>query len=270
MCENKKSVTTKYNGQIYDSRLEAKYAIIFDEMGIEYYYHTETFQLEDGTKYEPDFYLPKYDCWFEVKGVMTEIDEHKVQCLEKESEKRVFVGFEGFKLEDLYKTEYFITDEGFSPEATINKAFEEAVEKAKNFRYESETVEEKSCVDEDALTRLMDLKTSYLNGYYKLDLSDEEPKIVNEVSDTRSSKQYQDTGYRIIITSSQREDFKLTLQLEDNKIFSVSVKESKVQKSCHKIFKIAYDLYSSKEDFHHSKILSDGMNSLAEFLQEAA
>ena len=62
-----KSINTKYNGYLFRSRLEARWAVFFDAAGIDYIYEPEGFELEDGTRYLPDFYLPEYDWYVEVK-----------------------------------------------------------------------------------------------------------------------------------------------------------------------------------------------------------
>lgn len=73
-----KAIQTEYNGYKFRSRLEARWAVFFDEAGIKYQYEPEGFEMQDGTRYLPDFYLPDLDLWVEVKGVMSEYDEKKV------------------------------------------------------------------------------------------------------------------------------------------------------------------------------------------------
>lgn len=90
-----KAIQTEYNGRKFRSRLEARWAVLFDDLGIDYVYEPEGFEFEDGTKYLPDFYLPELEAWFEVKGVMSEKDEHKIRLLvENSGNKEVFVGLE--------------------------------------------------------------------------------------------------------------------------------------------------------------------------------
>lgn len=73
-----KPIETIYNGYKFRSRLEARWAVFFDSLGIRYEYEPEGFVLSDGTYYLPDFYLPDFDMWVEVKGKMTNEDEHKI------------------------------------------------------------------------------------------------------------------------------------------------------------------------------------------------
>jgi hypothetical protein len=52
-----KPIDTSYNGYFFRSRLEARWAVFFDEMDLQYEYEVEAFQLE-GVRYLPDFSLP--------------------------------------------------------------------------------------------------------------------------------------------------------------------------------------------------------------------
>ena len=63
-----KSIETQYNGYRFRSRLEARWAVFFDAAGIKYEYEPEGFELEDGTRYLPDFYLPELGWYAEVKA----------------------------------------------------------------------------------------------------------------------------------------------------------------------------------------------------------
>lgn len=64
-----KAIETKYKGYRFRSRLEARWAVFFDALGIEWEYEYEGFELSDGSKYLPDFFLPSFDggLWCEVK-----------------------------------------------------------------------------------------------------------------------------------------------------------------------------------------------------------
>lgn len=61
------AIQAEYNGYLFRSRLEARWAVFFDAMGIEYEYEPEGIVLSDGSLYLPDFYLPDFKCYFEVK-----------------------------------------------------------------------------------------------------------------------------------------------------------------------------------------------------------
>jgi len=62
---------TRHNDKVFRSRLEARWAVFFDYLGIQYKYEPEWDEVVcDGFKmqYKPDFYLPKMDLWVEVKS----------------------------------------------------------------------------------------------------------------------------------------------------------------------------------------------------------
>ena len=62
-----KAIETEYNGYLFRSRVEARWAVFFDTLGIRYEYEEDVYNI-DGTWYLPDFHLPEQKCWFEVKG----------------------------------------------------------------------------------------------------------------------------------------------------------------------------------------------------------
>ena len=62
-----KAIETKYNGFRFRSRLEARWAIFFDMIGLKYEYEIEGFEM-NGVCYLPDFYIPSLDRWFEIKA----------------------------------------------------------------------------------------------------------------------------------------------------------------------------------------------------------
>ena len=73
-----KAIETVYNGYRFRSRLEARWAVFFDAADIPYEYEPEGFVLKDGTQYLPDFYLPWFKCFMEVKHLnMAEKDRQK-------------------------------------------------------------------------------------------------------------------------------------------------------------------------------------------------
>ena len=61
------AIQTKYAGHLFRSRLEARWAVFFDVLGIPWKYEHEGYEV-GGHKYLPDFYLPKSNDWCEVKG----------------------------------------------------------------------------------------------------------------------------------------------------------------------------------------------------------
>ena len=88
-----KVIETKYHGYKFRSRLEARWAVFFDTIGIEYWYEHEGYSLE-GTLYLPDFYLPQQDCFVEVKGEEpTKEEKRKASLLSLHTGKLVYIFF---------------------------------------------------------------------------------------------------------------------------------------------------------------------------------
>lgn len=89
-----KAIETVYNGYRFRSRLEARWAVFFDELGLDWEYEPEGFDLGDGVYYLPDFLLhgvitrymqgdEKQDLYVEVKGQPNAIDAIKISRFEK-------------------------------------------------------------------------------------------------------------------------------------------------------------------------------------------
>ena len=62
-----KPIETKYKGYRFRSRLEARWAVFFDVLGIEWEYEIEGFDLGDAGWYLPDFWLPQFKAFVEIK-----------------------------------------------------------------------------------------------------------------------------------------------------------------------------------------------------------
>lgn len=61
-------IQTRFKGYNFRSRLEARYGVFFDALGINWVYETEGYELENKEdKYLPDFYLPDSKVWVEIK-----------------------------------------------------------------------------------------------------------------------------------------------------------------------------------------------------------
>lgn len=54
-----KAIETSYDGYLFRSRLEARWAVFFNKLGIKYEYEKEGYFLGNGVKYLPDFWLPE-------------------------------------------------------------------------------------------------------------------------------------------------------------------------------------------------------------------
>jgi len=71
------AIETVYKGYRFRSRLEARWAVFFDQIGLRWQYEIEGFRLRDGKMYLPDFYLPDWGLWIEIKGQHPTDDELK-------------------------------------------------------------------------------------------------------------------------------------------------------------------------------------------------
>lgn len=71
-----KAIDTRYGGCRFRSRLEARWAVFLNELGIAWEYEPQGFEVTDRLqlvtantfRYLPDFWLPERNMWFEVKG----------------------------------------------------------------------------------------------------------------------------------------------------------------------------------------------------------
>lgn len=74
-----KAIDTEYKGYLFRSRLEARYAVFLDGIGEEWQYEIQGYELESG-RYLPDFFLPRLNCWLEIKGVEPTLHERNLCC----------------------------------------------------------------------------------------------------------------------------------------------------------------------------------------------
>jgi len=66
------AIQTRYDGCLFRSRLEARWAVFFNEVGLKWHYEVEGFRIDTASGryyYLPDFWL---ECgqWVEVKGIL--------------------------------------------------------------------------------------------------------------------------------------------------------------------------------------------------------
>jgi predicted RNA-binding Zn-ribbon protein involved in translation (DUF1610 family) len=64
-----KPIETMYKGYRMRSRLEARWAVFFDALGIEWEYEPEGYGM-DKEFYLPDFYLPEFGKFIEIKAII--------------------------------------------------------------------------------------------------------------------------------------------------------------------------------------------------------
>lgn len=84
-----KAIETKYKGCKYRSRLEARWAVFFDQIGVKYEYEPEGFDFTDvphvdqylapgDRRYLPDFWLPSLNSYIEIKPLLVPVDDAAV------------------------------------------------------------------------------------------------------------------------------------------------------------------------------------------------
>ena len=95
---NIKAIETSYKGYRFRSRLEARWAVFFDQLGRDWEYEKEGFDLGADGWYLPDFWLP-YDFsstdgdgeWIEIKPTDPSVEEiAKLDALVRATERRAF------------------------------------------------------------------------------------------------------------------------------------------------------------------------------------
>ena len=65
-----RAIETRYKGYRFRSRLEGRWAVFFDALGLSWEYEPEGFELDGGVRYLPDFRLTVFGCvpvYVEVK-----------------------------------------------------------------------------------------------------------------------------------------------------------------------------------------------------------
>lgn len=84
-----KAIETVYKGYRFRSRLEARWAVFFDALGLVWDYEVEGYELGQGLRYLPDFLLPKLDTIFEVKYNYYQIEKQEKKKVAAMSRERV-------------------------------------------------------------------------------------------------------------------------------------------------------------------------------------
>lgn len=87
-----KAIETLYKGHRFRSRLEARWAVFFDSLGVRWEYEKEGFTFNGSGAYLPDFWLPDLEYWVEIKGkTPLPIEEAKLSALAIETGFRSFL-----------------------------------------------------------------------------------------------------------------------------------------------------------------------------------
>lgn len=71
-----KAIETRYKGYRMRSRLEARWAVFLDTLGVRWEYEAEGYELSHGRgRYLPDFWLEAQQTWLEIKPGVPSQDE---------------------------------------------------------------------------------------------------------------------------------------------------------------------------------------------------
>jgi hypothetical protein len=69
------AIETRYAGCRFRSRLEARWAVFFDRLGVAWEYEPQGYLVgPDNRPYLPDFWLPEEQVWVEIKGGPHQLD----------------------------------------------------------------------------------------------------------------------------------------------------------------------------------------------------
>jgi hypothetical protein len=103
------AIETTWKGYRFRSRLEARWAVFLSTLGVQWEYEAEGYELSDGTRYLPDFWLPNEQAWIEVKGADPSPDE-MATCAQLADEAGLpvimVVGTPGYELVECPREDY--------------------------------------------------------------------------------------------------------------------------------------------------------------------
>lgn len=74
-----RAIREQYHGVWFRSKLEAKWARLFDDYAIRWEYEPQGFALSQNSAYLPDFWLPAINTVVEVKGLLDPASEEKIK-----------------------------------------------------------------------------------------------------------------------------------------------------------------------------------------------
>lgn len=103
MEQTMKVKETQYKGYRFRSRLEARWAVFFDALGLQWEYEPEGYFFDDGSRYLPDFFIrinPRYTKYqnagyfVEIKGTYPSEEEiTKLKRLSEETKHNAYLFF---------------------------------------------------------------------------------------------------------------------------------------------------------------------------------
>lgn len=89
------AIKTKFGGYTFQSRTEARWALVFKLLGTIYLYEPFTLRLEGRRRYTCDFLLPYQQRWIEIKGgypTNVEVEKAVALCKHTEMDVDIFYG----------------------------------------------------------------------------------------------------------------------------------------------------------------------------------
>ena len=84
-------IETRYAGCRFRSRLEARWAVFFDYLGIRWTYESQGFKLPDRRLYLPDFFLTESQIYVEVKGDLGKLDISLLEAFVLHGERELII-----------------------------------------------------------------------------------------------------------------------------------------------------------------------------------
>jgi hypothetical protein len=97
-----------FDGTYFRSKLECRWAAFLRELGVRYLYEPETFDTAFG-RYTPDFWLPDFDVFVEIKPITNWCDFDKYQAF-VEAHRKAFMVATGKPRRNDYAIRFYTSD----------------------------------------------------------------------------------------------------------------------------------------------------------------
>ena len=134
-----KAIETSYKGYRFRSRLEARWAVFFEEVGFKWEYEKEGYDLGAAGYYLPDFWLPDVGIWVEIKGSNPSADElakAEALCGMTKSPVLIFCDSPWFNIARAFYVVW--DDEGTEPEEVVEVSYWYPDHEKDGYDYEQE------------------------------------------------------------------------------------------------------------------------------------
>jgi hypothetical protein len=114
-----KAIETRYRGYRFRSRLEARWAVFFTNLSIDWQYEPQGFEMAAGERYLPDLYLPHFNGGLYVEVKPEGGDFEKAERFARSAHKQMFFA-EGIPEDKGYRIITFSMDEN-DPDGMIEE-----------------------------------------------------------------------------------------------------------------------------------------------------